>query len=111
MTVDTGATYLTGGIAHTTRGGTQGGGYSGIFRGSVPQANAVMIAGGNVGGGGGASGFIGSASMGVLGGSTTAGSSSTPANSSDTDRSGAGQGATQVAPCPAPGSNGRIILL
>jgi hypothetical protein len=45
-----GATYLAGGIG-TTNGGTQGGGYSGVFKNSVTQANALLMAGGGGGGG------------------------------------------------------------
>jgi hypothetical protein len=50
ITTDAGATYLAGGI-QTANGGTQGGGYSGIFKNSVTQANALLMAGGGGGGG------------------------------------------------------------
>lgn len=46
-----GATYIPGGIPVTqTTGGAEGGGYSGIFKTSVSQANALLIAGGGGGG-------------------------------------------------------------
>lgn len=44
-----GATYLAGGVLNTA-GGTQGGGYSGIFKTSATQENALLIAGGGGGG-------------------------------------------------------------
>jgi len=53
-TSDNGATYLAGGV-NSSFGGTQGGGYTGVFLSSVSQANALLIAGG--GGSGGEAGF------------------------------------------------------
>jgi len=47
--LSSGATYLAGGI-QSTIGGSQGGGYSGIFKTSVSQANALLMAGGGGGG-------------------------------------------------------------
>lgn len=62
-----GATYEAGGIGNTNSyGGTEGGGYSGIFVTSVSQANALLIAGG--GGGGGDSSYSGGVSGGAGGG-------------------------------------------
>jgi hypothetical protein len=58
-TTPTNATYLAGGNGRSGgNGGAQGGGYSGIFRTSVSQANALIMAGG--GGGGGDSAYSGS---------------------------------------------------
>jgi hypothetical protein len=64
-TASSGATYLAGGV-QGSYGGTQGGGYSGIFITSVSQANALLMAGG--GGGGGQGGF--SSNAGAGGGSS-----------------------------------------
>ena len=182
-----GATYLAGGIGRP-EGGTQGGGYSGIFKSSVSQAAALLMAGGggggsdtlfgtaggagggssgqntsdagnqggfggdqssggspaafnnttagsallggrgqtarthaslggggggyfgggggNAGGGGGGSGRIGTDAD-VSNGVTATGSSSTPANSSDSDRGGAGQGGVAGS---TSGTDGKIIL-
>lgn len=56
-TSDNGATYEAGGVnTGTPYGGSQGGGYSGIFKTSVTQGNAFLIAGG--GGGGADSSFM-----------------------------------------------------
>jgi hypothetical protein len=189
-TISDGATYLAGGI-RSPFGGTQGAGYSGIFKASVTQANALLMAGGggggadtawaqgggagggvaganvvestgfnqggeggtqfaggapsafngatagsalvgglgqsaqageaslggggggyfgggggNVGGGGGGSGRI-STDPDVSDGQTTAGSGPTPANSSDPDRGGAGQGGVAGA---TSGADGKILL-
>lgn len=60
-----GATYIAGGI-QSTSGGTQGGGYTGIFKTSVSQSNALLIAGG--GGGGSDTSF---AAYGGAGGGTS----------------------------------------
>ena len=49
-TSDNGATYLAGGVK-SSFGGTQGGGYTGLFLSSVSQANALLIAGGGGAGG------------------------------------------------------------
>lgn len=51
-TASAAASHLAGGTSSI--GGTQGGGYSGIFAGAVSQANALLVAGG--GGGGAESG-------------------------------------------------------
>lgn len=71
----TGATYLAGGNGTTDdNGGTQGGGYTGIFKNTATQANAYLIAGG---GGGGADSTLfsaGAAGGGDSGESSTAGS-------------------------------------
>ena len=71
-----------------------GGGGGGYFGGG----------GGNICGGGGGSGFINSTL--VTNGLTQTGNGSTPANSSDTMRSGSGQGSSST----SKGSDGRIIL-
>lgn len=64
-----GATYLAGGVGlNATYGGTQGGGYSGIFKSSVTQGNALLMAGG--GGGGGDTSY--SSDVGAGGGSSGA---------------------------------------
>lgn len=78
--------------------GTLGGGGGGYYGGG----------GGNVGGGGGGSGYFKTSSP-VSNGSTIAASISTPPNSSDADRSGAGNGgsATQG----STGADGIIVLL
>lgn len=47
-----GATYLAGGQQRPSQGGAQGGGYSGIFKTSVSQGNALLMAGGGGSGGG-----------------------------------------------------------
>jgi hypothetical protein len=60
-TASSGATYLAGGV-QGSYGGTQGGGYSGIFITSVSQANALLMAGG--GGGGSQGGFSSNAGAG-----------------------------------------------
>jgi hypothetical protein len=78
----TAGSALTGGMSiSTVNGAGLGGGGGGYFGGG----------GGNVGGGGGGSGYF-KASSPVSSASTTAGSGSTPGNSADSDRSGAGQG-------------------
>lgn len=56
--INGGATYLAGG-SNSNLGAAQGGGYSGIFKNSVIQSNALIIAGG---GGGGYDTSYGSAS-------------------------------------------------
>lgn len=68
-----GATYLAGGISiSSVSGGTEGGGYTGVFLSSVTQNNAYLMAGG---GGGGAQDTFGAAGAGggSSGGSSTAG--------------------------------------
>ena len=66
----TGSTVLGGGgLAAAVGYAGQGGGYSGIFKTSVSQANAILIAGGGGGGGAGNSGGGGGGSDGVIGGS------------------------------------------
>ena len=88
-----GATYLAGGV-QGSYGGTQGGGYSGIFITSVSQANALLMAGGGGGGsdaefapnggaGGGTSGQDGAGSnpaQSGKGGSQSAGGAAAPSN-------------------------------
>lgn len=70
-----GATYLAGGVGRTdTEGGTQGGGYSGIFLTSVSQGNALLMAGG---GGGGGDTTFNSGKGGVGGGTSGGGASAT----------------------------------
>jgi hypothetical protein len=64
-----GATYVAGGVG-SSLGGAQGAGYSGIFKTSVSQANAILMAGG---GGGGADTAYGT--TGGAGGGDTAGDS------------------------------------
>lgn len=101
-----------------------GGGLSGIFVNSVTQANSVLIAGGGGGGGGyfgGGSGIYqsddqvsgGGGGSGrvnatyISSGTLTAGSGTTPGNSGDANRSGAGTGSSTAATA---GSNGRIYI-
>jgi hypothetical protein len=50
QTIKGGATYLAGGVRQSSQGGAEGGGYTGIFKTSVSQANALLIAGGGGGG-------------------------------------------------------------
>jgi hypothetical protein len=95
----TGGSALTGGVAgygsnHSTLGGGGGGYYGG--------------GGGNVGGGGGGSGYFKPSSP-VSNGSTAVGSSSTPANSSDPLRSGAGDGGSSTQ--GSTGADGIIVLM
>lgn len=85
-TASSGATYLAGGIQTTGASGTQGGGYSGIFKNTATQANAYLIAGG--GGGGGDSSYSG--------GQGGAGGGSSGDNSGDPGGQGGG-GGTQLA--------------
>ncbi len=54
-TTPTNATYLAGGVSTATFGGAQGGGYTGLFKTSATQGNALLMAGG--GGGGSDSNF------------------------------------------------------
>ena len=83
-----GATYLAGGVQTTTdKGGTQGGGYTGIFKDTVTQANTYLLAGG--GGGGGDSSYSG-------GGQGGAGGGSSGGNTGDSGGQGGG-GGTQLA--------------
>jgi len=82
-TSDNGATYLAGGVK-SSFGGTQGGGYTGLFLSSVSQANALLIAGG--GGAGGDTQF--DSSFGTGGGLTGGGSA---------DGNQSGTGGTQTA--------------
>lgn len=92
VTTDSGATYLAGGI-QSANGGAQGGGYTGIFKSSVSQPNALLMAGGGGGGGdgrysnyagagGGSSGqnFSGSLNQGGLGGTQSAGGAASQFN-------------------------------
>lgn len=80
-----GTTYISGGIGTTdNNGGTEGGGYSGIFITSVTQGNAYLIAGG-----GGAGGAL-SVGTGGAGGGANGQNSTGPANQG-------GQGGTQIA--------------
>lgn len=92
VTTDSGATYLAGGI-QSANGGAQGGGYTGIFKSSVSQPNALLMAGGGGGGGdgrysnyagagGGSSGqnFSGSLNQGGLGGTQIAGGAASQFN-------------------------------
>jgi len=85
--VPSNATYLAGGANSVVYGGTQGGGYTGIFKTSVSQGNTLLMAGG--GGGGGDASFAGG--VGGGGGGTTAGHGSSAFNSQG------GYGGTQVA--------------
>jgi hypothetical protein len=59
IATDSGATYLAGGQNLPTKGGVQAGGYSGIFKSSVTQANALLMAGGGGAGGTGQTSFNG----------------------------------------------------
>ena len=77
----TAGSALTGGLSQNLHSGGAGGG-GGYFGGG----------GSNVGGGGGGSGFFRSGT--VSSATLTAGSSDTPGNSADADRSGAGAGGT-----------------
>lgn len=89
--VSSGATYLAGGIGKVT-GGTQGGGYTGIFKGSVSQANCLLLAGGGGGGydssyastvpgGGGTTGAGDVSGQGGQGGTQSAGGAASSYNS------------------------------
>jgi hypothetical protein len=90
-TVTDGATYLKGGVG-VAFGGTEGGGYTGIFYDSVSQGNVMLIAGGGGSGGntdftgtGGAGGGItagdaGNTSQGGFGGTLLAGGAATSGN-------------------------------
>lgn len=92
-TAGSGATYLAGGIGTTdNNGGTQGGGYSGLFVTSVTQGNAWLIAGG-----GGAGGTL-SIGTGGAGGGSSGGNSTGSASQG-------GQGGTQLAGGAAAGFN------
>jgi len=83
------ATYVAGGIGHTTSyGGSEGGGYSGIFEGSVTHSNSRLIAGG--GGGGGDSSY-------TTGGGAGGGTSGQDANDGASDMSQAGYGGSSSA--------------
>jgi hypothetical protein len=88
-----------GGLAAATGGSGQGGGYSGIFRTSVAQANALLIAGG-----GGGSGYFNPehVAFAVL----TAGSGATPGDSGNPLRGSAGCGGD----LSRPGSNGIVVV-
>jgi hypothetical protein len=89
-TSSVGATYLAGGIGTTNaKGGTQGGGYSGIFLTSVTQDNAFLMAGGG-GAGGDSSVGTGGAGGGTSGASGTAGSQSGGGGTSSAGGSAAG---------------------
>jgi hypothetical protein len=85
QTIKDGATYLAGGVRQSILGGAEGGGYTGIFKTSVSQANALLIAGG---GGGGSDTRV--SSSGGAGG----GSAGLPGASNDLQ---AGKGGTQSA--------------
>jgi hypothetical protein len=86
QTIKSGATYLAGGVRQSSQGGAEGGGYTGIFKTSVSQANALLIAGG---GGAGTSTDFGGPNGGAGGGSSGQ-------NSPAPNQQG-GQGGTQVA--------------
>lgn len=94
----TGGSALTGGVAGQDAHSTLGGGGGGYYGGG----------GGNVGGGGGGSGYFNPSSP-VSNGSTAVGSSSTPANSSDALRSGAGDGGSSTQ--GSTGADGIIVLI
>lgn len=90
-----GATYLRGGTANKASGltgGTQGGGYSGLFRtATITQGNALLVAGGGGGGGGTtAAGY----EAGAGGGSSGQGSALTGTNASPNQGGGGGTQAT-----------------
>lgn len=89
---------LTGGWGSNPSHPSLGGGGGGYWGGG----------GGNVGGGGGGSGYVGAVAYGVNSGTTTAGVSATPANSSDSQRGGAGDGGSSSQ--GSNGADGRIIL-
>lgn len=97
--------YGGGGQANRTgsdnRYGSNGGGYTGLFLGSVTQANAIMIAGG---GGGGGSSRAGTGNIGGAGGGTTGQDGVSPYDGKPDFR---GTGGTQTQPgnCPAQGNS------
>jgi prepilin-type N-terminal cleavage/methylation domain-containing protein len=105
-----GATQSAGGgpsiYNNTTAGSALRGGLagSGNFHSGGGGGGYFGGGGGNICGGGGGSGFINSTL--VTNGLTQTGNGSTPANSSDTMRSGSGQGSSST----SKGSDGRIIL-
>lgn len=71
----TNATYLAGGVGAASNWGTQGGGYSGLFKTSVTQGNALLMAGGGGGGSDSSFGAYGGAGGGTSGQNTPAGAS------------------------------------
>lgn len=75
-TLSSGATYIAGGMREPSQGGTEGGGYSGIFKSSVSQANALLMAGGGGGGSDSGAAAYGGAGGGSSGQSAPAGSQS-----------------------------------
>lgn len=83
-TSPTNATYLAGGQA-STLGGTQGGGYTGIFKTYITQVGALVVAGG--GGGGGDSRYAGN---GDCAGGGISGATSRVFNGADSQWGGAG---------------------
>ena len=70
-----GATYVAGGVG-SSLGGAQGAGYSGIFKTSVSQANAILMAGGGGGGADTSYGTNGGAGGGTSGESAPGGAQS-----------------------------------
>lgn len=91
-TIKDGATYLSGGVG-VTFGGTEGGGYTGLFIDSVSQGNVMLIAGG--GGAGGDTTFNGT---GGAGGGITGGNA--------VNTSQGGSGGTLLAGGASGGGNG-----
>ncbi len=117
-----GGVYLMNGVT-TATGGTQSSGGTGELPignagtlgigGSTPTSDGIQFSGGGGGGyyGGGSGAYYGAGGGssyvgGVTGGSTTAASGSTPGNSADADRSGAGNGGA----LGAAGTAGRIVI-
>lgn len=97
------ATGGAGGSVTTTSRGAGGGGGSGYFGGGGGSGSTTATSGG---GGGGGSGYTG----GLTGATNSAGTGTTPANSSDPYRSGAGNGGTGGATASA-GSNGATGII
>lgn len=95
--------YGGGGQANRTGGdnryGSNGGGYTGLFLGSVTQANAIMIAGG---GGGGGSSRAGTGNVGGAGGGTDGQDGVSPYDGKTGYR---GRGGTQTAGGPQASSD------
>ena len=93
-----------GGVGDVNRG--NGGGYSGIFRTSISQANTVLMAGGGGGGGGGTGSGPGGAGGGTNGQAGNGGSGAQPGGGTQS-AGGAGTGASSSASGSAlTGANG-----
>jgi hypothetical protein len=90
-----------GGLPGNLGYGGQGGGYSGIFTGSVAQVNSLLIAGG--GGGGGYEGAVGGAGGGTTG---TAGGNGNAAGGGGGTQSAGGTSPSQAGSALQGGSSG-----